>query len=99
MKISRQEKKKIESLLMKWGEKKEDLPQIFRGKVRARFYLDDNEKGIRNKKISCDDAYKLLGYREFWSGIHRASFHFTAYRHSLDGTKGVYIDCSALFRN
>lgn len=98
MKISKQEKEKIIKLLMSWGERAEDIPQIFRGKRVAKF--EWTKKGeFTDKKISCDKAFELLGFEDFWSGISRASFHWSAYRYTLDGTGGVYIDCSALFKD
>lgn len=98
MKISKQEKEKIVKLLLSWGETMEDIPQIFEGKRVAKF--DWTKRGeFTNKKISCDKAFELLGFEVFWSGISRASFHWSACRDTIDGTGYVGIDCSALFKD
>ena len=50
--------------------------------------------------ISRDEAIRLLGQRQFLSGIARSAFHVTAAREVPMSTTGetVYFDSSNLFR-
>lgn len=98
MKVSRQERNKvIDYLLNKCGERKEDIPQVLKAQKIAQFYYS-KETEIEDKKISCEEAYRLLGFETFWSGIDRAAYHWTAVR-NINEKELIFIDCSSMFKN
>ena len=57
-------------------------------------YAKGSERG---KRISRDDAIRLLGRKEWLSGLSRSAFHFTACRDTLDGASFVLFDSHKLF--
>ena len=98
MKLTKEEKKRVVEYLLSIGENKEDIPQVFQGKRVAKF-LWTKRGEFTDKKINQGKAFELLGFEDFWNGLDRASFHWSAWRETIDGKGGVYIDCSALFKD
>jgi len=49
------------------------------------------------KKISREDAIKILGMETYLSGIARSAFHWNSVRDSENG-ESVYFDSSKLFK-
>ena len=77
-------------LLKNWGHEDEDCNQIERATTKTTYKSD-------NKKISLDEALKILGRETYLSGISRSAFHFSAYRQNEKGV-AVLFDSSKLFR-
>lgn len=86
MKFTDEDKKMLLSL----GYEPEDIPQIEDATVTVKLKTEDG------KKINVDTAIKILGRREFLSGISRSAYHFSASRVSDSGKK-VYFDNSRMF--
>lgn len=97
MKITKEEKQKIVNYLLKLGERPEDIPQVFEGRKVAKFYYNKTNE-ITDKKISCEEAFKLLGFEKFWNGLDRASYHWNCVR-EINEQEYIYIDCSNLFKH
>ena len=57
-------------------------------------YAKGAEKG---RHISRDEAIRLLGRKEWLSGLSRSAFHFTACRDTIDGASFVLFDSHKLF--
>lgn len=56
MNITKEEKKEIEKMLLGWGKAKAEFYYTKRG-----YFID--------RKINCNDAYKILGLKKFWKGM------------------------------
>ena len=57
-------------------------------------YAKGSEKG---KRISRNEAIRLLGRKEWLSGLSRSAFHYSACRDTLDGASFVLFDSHKLF--
>lgn len=79
-------------LLRSWGHDDRDIQQIEEAthSNKTRYDLDSTP-------ISREDAIRLLGRKEYLSGISRSAFHGTSARWTDDG-KEVYFDSSRLFQ-
>lgn len=91
MKLSKSDKE----LLANWGFREKDFPQIEEAmqKSKTKYKL-----GVT--PISRDEAIRVLGRRQYLSGITRSAFHFSAAREVPMSTSGevVYFDSSRLFK-
>lgn len=93
MKLTENDKR----ILSEWGYRRSDYPQIERAtNVSITIYKIETEK--TNRKISRDEAIKVLGREKWLSGIARSAFHWSATRLSDDEKAIVYFDSSRLFR-
>ena len=94
MKLTEKDKADLLSL----GVPPEDFWQISEAALpkytKYSVYAKESEKG---KRISRDEAIRLLGRKEWLSGLSRSAFHFTACRDTLDGTSFVLFDSHKLF--
>ena len=79
-------------MLLEWGHPERDFPQIEEALKKSK-----TKYKLGNTPISRNEAIRLLGQKQYLSGIARSSFHFTAARETPDG-KVVYFDSSNLFR-
>lgn len=52
---------------------------------------------IRGKVINQTEAIRILGRKEYLSGLARSAFHYTCIRNAPDGTP-VFFDSKNLFR-
>lgn len=84
-------------ILIDVGHLKDDLPQIEYATTKTKYTLDN---GKEKKKISLDEAIKLLGRRNFLISLGRSAFHWNTSR-EIEGNVStrVCFDSSALFRN
>ena len=91
MKLTSEDKQ----LLISWGYAENDFRQIEEAMQKSK-----TKYTLGSFQISRDEALRLLGRREYLSGIARSAFHYTAARcvpmSTTDET--VYFDSSALFR-
>lgn len=91
MKLTTDDKK----MLLEWGYSESDFRQI-----EEAFQKSKTKYKLGSTPISRDEAIRLLGQRQFLSGIARSAFHVTAARavpmSMTDET--VYFDSSNLFR-
>lgn len=85
MKLTKTDKE----LLIKWGNKEDDMQQIERATTKTTYELND-------EKISCKRALEVLGREEYLSGISRSAFHYSALRNNDNG-ETVYFNSSKLF--
>lgn len=85
MELSKTDKK----VLRDWGHSKKDIEQIEVATSLTRYEY-------KGKLISDAKARRLLGDKEYLSGISRSAFHFSASRETPDG-ETVSFDSSALF--
>lgn len=85
MKLTKEDKK----LLLSLGCAERDLGQIDEA-VRKTTYK------YRNRRIDWEEAIELLGRENFFRGILRSAFHWSAIRHTSRG-EPVYFDSSRLF--
>lgn len=83
-------------LLSQWGNLDNDIEQICEAIRRTTYtaYATDSKKG---RRVSANTAVKILGRKEFLSGISRSAFHFDAIRENVDGIK-VSFDSRKLFQ-
>ena len=83
-------------ILLSFGHRVEDLAQIDKAISVSRYYVynSDNNKG---SDITAKTARRLLGAKEFLSGIGRSAFHWNAIRETKDGRE-VLFDSSPLFK-
>ena len=88
MKLTNMDKK----ILCSWGHSEDDLKQIEEATRKTVYELNGKER------ISCQEAIKLIGRKEFLSGISRSAFHWSASRHTEDGNNFVIFDSSKLFQ-
>ena len=93
IKLTEEDKK----ILSKWEEEKY-FEQIERALNKTIYTLIDNFKGIE-EKINSEKARKLLGNKDFLSGLDRSAFHRTAAREIANTKKYIYFDTSKLFEN
>lgn len=95
-------------LLADWGEDEEGIAQVERALNLTKFTVSDVEKDengrtiipdeLDDKPISAKEARKILGDRNFMSGLDRSAFHWTCGRFNDDETKYVSFDSSKLFK-
>lgn len=91
LKLSENDKK----LLIEWGFEERDFPQI-----EEAFQKSKTKYKLNSWKISREEAIRVLGWRQYLSGITRSAFHYTAVREvpmSISG-EAVYFDSSNLFK-
>lgn len=70
-----------------------DWPQIAAAAEKTVYrLLTDGER-----RLSRSEAMNLLGKRDFFSGLARSAFHWSAVRDTADGQQ-VYFDSSRFFR-
>lgn len=82
-------------ILLDWGNTEEDLDQI---ELEANVCVFTQlYKSKPERPITRDEAIKLLGRREFLSGIDRTAFHWTAERQN--GNKRVSFDSGIVGRH
>lgn len=79
-------------ILSSMGVPQSDFDQIERARSRRNTIYS-----IRGKVITQSDAIRVLGRREYLSGIARSAFHYTCVRNAPDGTP-VFFDSKNLFR-
>lgn len=79
-------------ILNSMGVPQSDFSQIERATNRRNTIYS-----IRGKVITQSDAIRVLGRREYLSGIARSAFHYTCVRNAPDGTP-VFFDSKNLFR-
>lgn len=84
-------------ILLEWGNTEEDLDQIELEANVCEF--TQCYKSKPDRKITRDEAIKILGRREFLSGIDRAAFHWNCgrtngnrYVHFESGIVGRYVN-------
>ena len=70
--------KKDKEQLLKWGYLEEDFAQIERAINNGNIESYSKKNGWR--KISPETALRMIGRREFLSGVSRAAFHASAER-------------------
>jgi protein associated with RNAse G/E len=78
---------KDKSFLKECGYLDEDMNQIERALKKTIYELD--------KKISINEALKILGRKEFLTGISRSAFHYSAVR--TKNEKVIYFNSIKLF--
>jgi hypothetical protein len=84
--------------LREMGVPAEDFPQIQEVALTkyTSYLLYENSKD-RGKLVSRDEAIRLLGRREWLSGLSRSAFHFTAVR-SIEGSESfIYFNSRKYF--
>lgn len=91
MKLTKEDKK----LLKDWGYPDEDLKQIERAITKTTYELAMNSFNTRDNKVTRNEAIKILGRKEYLSGIVRSAFHWNACRQNDKG-QIVYFDSSKL---
>lgn len=91
MKLTAADKK----MLSEWGHPESDFRQIEEALQKSK-----TKYKLGSTPISRDEAIRLLGQRQYLSGIARSAFHYTAAREVPMSTTGetVYFDSSNLFR-
>lgn len=91
MKLTAADKK----MLLEWGHPESDFRQIEEALQKSK-----TKYKLGSAPISRDEAIRLLGQRQYLSGIARSAFHFTAAQPVPMSTTGetVYFDSSNLFR-
>lgn len=91
MKLTEEDKK----LLLSWGFAEGDFRQIEEAMQKSK-----TKYKLGSVRISREEAIRLLGRREYLSGLSRSAFHYTAARSVPMSTTGetVYFDSSALFK-
>lgn len=91
MKLTNEDK----TLLLDWGYTEEDFAQI-----EEAFQKNKTKYKLGSTSISRDEALRLLGRRQYLSGIARSAFHYTAAREVPMSMSGevVYFDSSKLFQ-
>ena len=90
--------KEDEAILLEMEVPAEDIPQIrdvALGKY-TRYYLYKNDED-RERRISADEAIRLLGRKEWLSGLSRSAFHYTAARPVENSEYVVRIDSRRYF--
>lgn len=95
MKLTKQDKE----LLVRWGERPDDIAQI--GRASKSNILELKLKDLetdKEKKIGQREAIKILGRETFLSGLSRAAFHWSSSRKSEDEKFGVSFYCGKLFK-
>lgn len=91
------EKEDINTLL-DWGYLKSDIPQIQKAIKKSSYELYELKPPYKTiDSVSAKEAAKLLGNKEFLSGISRSSFHWSACR-EVNKKLGIMFDSSALFK-
>lgn len=87
--------KEDKDTLLKWGYPDTDFPQIERAIKVATYTVWDENKPVK-KQLTKQQAIRVLGRREWLSGIGRAAFHWNSCRQAKQGTL-IHIDCRKLF--
>ena len=78
-------------ILLHMGVPPEDFDQIERAATGGKTIYSSQGKRIGQK-----EAIRILGRKEYLSGISRSAFHYTCVRHTPDGTP-VFFDSKNLF--
>lgn len=91
MKLTNEDK----ALLLHWGYTEKDFAQI-----EEAFQKSKTNYELGDFRISREEAIRLLGRRQWLSGIARSAFHWTAAREVPMSMSGevVYFDSSNLFK-
>lgn len=76
---------------------RKDIPEIDYSIGKTEYRLLKLGKEGKGRRISAKTARKLLGDREFLSGIDRSTFHWNCVRETSNGDS-IYFDSSALYR-
>ena len=76
---------KEQKFLLEFGYTERDFKQIEEAK-RKTIYTGENDKKLTQKEV-----IKILGLREYLSGLSRSAFHWSSFR------SGIYFDSSKLF--
>jgi hypothetical protein len=79
-------------LLLSWGHDEKDIQQI-----EEATHSNKTSYDLDGTPIGREEAIRLLGRKEYLSGISRSAFHGTSVRWTDDG-KEVFFDSSRLFR-
>ena len=86
------------NLLINWGYRKSDIPQIQEAIYKSDYTQYELQAPYKEiKKLTAEEAYKKLGNEQFLSGIGRSAFHWSASR-EYSKKYGVSIDSSRLFK-
>ena len=81
--------KEMENYFLRIGHPKEDLWQLKRAIREVKLTLYDKKNWMDERKISNEQAIKVLGMETFLSGISRAAFHATCSRDTKDNKQAV----------
>jgi len=91
---------KDEAALLEMNVPAEDIPQIQEAALskytRYELYKNGEDKG---KSISRDEVIRLLGRKEWLSGLSRSAFHFSAVRNIEDSVSFVLFDSRKYFED
>ena len=79
------------------GFSESDFEQIEKAARRTKYSLSSAANGWRYERITAKEAEKILGRKDFISGLSRSAFHWSAVRMTGTGSK-VYFDSSSMFR-
>jgi len=84
---------KDKALLRSWGHSEKDFAQIEEAtrSSNTRYVVDGRE-------VSREEAIRILGRKEYLSGIARSAFHYSAMRTDDRGNRAVLFDSSRLFQ-
>lgn len=85
--------KKQKELILQWGYKEKEFNQIERASECTRYTVVNRKEEY---DITREEVIKLLGEREFLSGLCRSAFHWSACR-CVNGHQIIF-DSSRLFR-
>lgn len=100
MNLLTQEEKDI---LADFGYSCKDFKQIEKAmqksKTSYRFIPLKTDNNESPKIISREEVIRIIGKRDYLSGIARSAFHRTAYRENQARTAAVQFNSSALFKN
>lgn len=97
MKLTNKEKEYFASL----GETERNIAQIEETmKENITIYTFSLNPGFDSKRITRDEALRLLGREKYLSGIRRSAFHRTAARYVADDDRDgtVFFDSRKLWR-
>ena len=81
------------TLLVQWGHTEDDFRQIEEAMQKSK-----TSYKLGSKRITRDEAIRLLGRKDYLSGISRSAFHWTATRPVHMSGEKVYFDSSKLFK-
>jgi len=86
--------------LLEMGFLEDDFRQIQDATLSKYTSYTLHEKGSKHgKRISCEEAIRLLGRWTWLTGIARSAFHYSACRGPDDGSFFVLFDSSRLFKD
>ena len=72
--------KKDKEQLLNWGYKPEDIPVIEDAINNGMKFITLFPNGLNRNHITAEGAKRLLGTKEFLSGVGRSTFHSSAIR-------------------